>query len=642
MPGGKKGKEAAAPPASDADAGPSSSSSTALTNQAQATTPSPAEQAALLERIKAQLAAMGMRDAASSAAERQTREAKARYAFWETQPVVQFQGAGGGGARGGAAAEQPNGGGEDDEEDGPIDAPKTVADVKKEPYALAPGFEWSDLDTADPSQIDELYHLLHQNYVEDDSEAFRFRYSPQFLAWALRPPGHRPEWSIGVRASTTTATSPSQQSNDNDTTKPKKGKLLGFISAVPATMGVSGKNVPMVEINFLCVHKRLRSKRLAPLLIKEVTRRVNLQGIWQAAYTAGVVLPVPISEARYWHRPLAPKKLVDVGFCHLPPRMTMKAFTKLHALPVAGSTIGSGLRPFDPTKDAKMVAALLGSYLKTSADGGGHGGGDCRFRMAPVMESEEEVAHWLGPREGVVGCWVVERKVDDPVVLRLLEGGGEEDEGAVVAASAGDGEEAPAELSEEDRLRARSQRAAARRAVKASRDVALAAVEKLGGAGAEAAAAASGSKSGGGKSGSSSKSGSSTSPLFISDLLSFYTISSSVLNHPQHDELRAAYGFYNVPATCSSKALLKELLSLAQQSGHDVFNCLALGDNDGGGAGGGGGNSGNSGNSGAVSASGALKELKFGVGDGILRYYLYNWRAKGAPFSPADVGLVLL
>jgi hypothetical protein len=32
----------------------------------------------------------------------------------------------------------------------------------------------------------------------------------------------------------------------------------------------------MVEINFLCVHKRLRSKRLAPVLIKEITRRVNL------------------------------------------------------------------------------------------------------------------------------------------------------------------------------------------------------------------------------------------------------------------------------------------------------------------------------------------------------------------------------
>jgi glycylpeptide N-tetradecanoyltransferase len=51
----------------------------------------------------------------------------------------------------------------------------------------------------------------------------------------------------------------------------------------------------MVEINFLCVHKKLRSKRLAPVLIKEITRRVHLQGIFQAVYTAGSMLPTPVS-----------------------------------------------------------------------------------------------------------------------------------------------------------------------------------------------------------------------------------------------------------------------------------------------------------------------------------------------------------
>lgn len=54
----------------------------------------------------------------------------------------------------------------------------------------------------------------------------------------------------------------------------------------------------MVEINFLCVHKKLRSKRVAPVLIREITRRVNQQGIFQAVYTAGVVLPKPIGTCR--------------------------------------------------------------------------------------------------------------------------------------------------------------------------------------------------------------------------------------------------------------------------------------------------------------------------------------------------------
>ena len=54
----------------------------------------------------------------------------------------------------------------------------------------------------------------------------------------------------------------------------------------------------MVEINFLCVHKKLRSKRVAPVLIREITRRVHLQGLFQAVYTAGVVLPKPVASCR--------------------------------------------------------------------------------------------------------------------------------------------------------------------------------------------------------------------------------------------------------------------------------------------------------------------------------------------------------
>ena len=55
----------------------------------------------------------------------------------------------------------------------------------------------------------------------------------------------------------------------------------------------------MVEINFLCVHKKLRSKRVAPVLIKEITRRVHQQGLFQAVYTAGVVLPKPVASCRW-------------------------------------------------------------------------------------------------------------------------------------------------------------------------------------------------------------------------------------------------------------------------------------------------------------------------------------------------------
>ena len=44
---------------------------------------------------------------------------------------------------------------------------------------------------------------------------------------------------------------------------------------------------------------------------------MNLRGIWQAAYTAGVVLPKPVATCQYWHRSLNPKKLIDIGFSRL-------------------------------------------------------------------------------------------------------------------------------------------------------------------------------------------------------------------------------------------------------------------------------------------------------------------------------------
>ena len=93
------------------------------------------------------------------------------------------------------------------------------------------------------------------------------------------------------------------------------------------------RSLPMVEINFLCVHKKLRSKRMAPVLIKEITRRVNLHGIFQAVYTAGVVLPRPVGSCRYWHRSLNPRKLIEVKFSHLTRNMTLQRTVKLYKLP---------------------------------------------------------------------------------------------------------------------------------------------------------------------------------------------------------------------------------------------------------------------------------------------------------------------
>ena len=114
----------------------------------------------------------------------------------------------------------------------------------------------------------------------------------------------------------------------------------------------------MVEINFLCVHKKLRSKRVAPVLIKEITRRVNKEGIFQAVYTAGVLLPKPISVCQYWHRSLNPKKLVEVHFSALHKHMTLQRMIKLYRLPEVGGCDGRG-------KEGERERGREGTYIAT-------------------------------------------------------------------------------------------------------------------------------------------------------------------------------------------------------------------------------------------------------------------------------------
>ncbi len=90
----------------------------------------------------------------------------------------------------------------------------------------------------------------------------------------------------------------------------------------------------MCEINFLCAHKKLRSKRLAPVLIKEITRRVNLRGVFQACYTAGAALPTPVATSKYFHRSLNLRKLVDIKFMVLGHTMTISRAERLFRVPL--------------------------------------------------------------------------------------------------------------------------------------------------------------------------------------------------------------------------------------------------------------------------------------------------------------------
>ncbi|KAG9379129.1 NMT1 N-myristoyl transferase [Pyrenophora tritici-repentis] len=292
----------------------------------------------------------------------------ASHAFWKTQPVPSFDEM--------ASKEKIK--------DGPIKEIK-IEEVDKNPSPMYPGFEWVTMDLEDEKQLHEVFELLTNHYVEDKDATFRFNYSPSFLNWALKAPGWKKEWHVGVRATAS-------------------GKLVAFISGIPIQMRIREKILDCSEVNFLCIHKKLRSKRLAPVLIKEITRRCYVEGTFQAVYTAGSLLPTPVSTARYFHRALDWQKLHDVGFSPLPPNSTEKRQIIRFKLPDTTST--PGLREME-AKDVDSALDLLQRYLK-------------RMDMAQVF-NKTEFEHWMAPKEKPKEQVVWSYVVEDPNTHKITD-----------------------------------------------------------------------------------------------------------------------------------------------------------------------------------------------------------------------------
>jgi glycylpeptide N-tetradecanoyltransferase len=202
---------------------------------------------------------------------------------------------------------------------------------------------------------------------------------------ALKAPGWKKEWHVGVRATAS-------------------GKLVAFISGIPIALRVREKTLNCSEVNFLCVHKKLRAKRLTPVLIKEITRRCYVEGTYQAVYTVGSLLPTPVSTCRYFHRAIDWEKLYDVGFSPLPHGSTKTRQIVRYKLPDVTST--PGLRLLE-AKDIDAVVDLLRRYL-------------ARMDLAQVFD-KTDFEHWMAPKEEpkeqVVWSYVVEdpdtRKITD-------------------------------------------------------------------------------------------------------------------------------------------------------------------------------------------------------------------------------------
>ncbi|ELA48382.1 hypothetical protein VCUG_00218 [Vavraia culicis subsp. floridensis] len=165
-----------------------------------------------------------------------------------------------------------------------------LKNVRKTPFELPFGLRFV---CARPDEYKDIYEFLYSNYIEDGTDSFRLVYSYDFLCWEFRGKRTCADYCVLVK--------------DDE-------KIVGFIFAKEHDVVINGNKLVIVSVNYLCIHKTLRGKNLAPVMIKEIQRRVNLKGISSAIFTGAMNLPFSICRVQYWHKILDCEYLMSCNY----------------------------------------------------------------------------------------------------------------------------------------------------------------------------------------------------------------------------------------------------------------------------------------------------------------------------------------
>ncbi|EPR79547.1 N-myristoyltransferase [Spraguea lophii 42_110] len=165
-------------------------------------------------------------------------------------------------------------------------------EIVEKSIVLPKYFKFSTLDVK--NELHAVYEFLKENYVEDGHSKFRLLYSKEHLLWQLLSPGFKNEYAVTIKY---------------------KNIIKGLIFATEKNIKINGKEQKMAIVNFLCLDKQLRNKRLSPVMISEIRRRINYNNIISAIFTAGQDLPFKLTQVKYYHYLIDIHFLNKIGFC---------------------------------------------------------------------------------------------------------------------------------------------------------------------------------------------------------------------------------------------------------------------------------------------------------------------------------------
>jgi glycylpeptide N-tetradecanoyltransferase len=170
---------------------------------------------------------------------------------------------------------------------------------------LPDGLKWKTLNINSEKDLKVITSFLNKYYNFNDN-LVSLKYTTKLVKWCLdyditdfnlKSIKTTSDWNIGIV---------------------QENKIIGFISAVPIYLSIKGNNYLTAEINFLCVHTKLRKLGVAPLLINELIRLVrttNPKLLVAPIFTSKNLPFNKIFEARYLFRFLNIDKLRRINYC---------------------------------------------------------------------------------------------------------------------------------------------------------------------------------------------------------------------------------------------------------------------------------------------------------------------------------------
>ena len=242
-------------------------------------------------------------------------------------------------------------------------AESTERPLGTSPVSLPAGLKWVTLDPTTDEHLQRLVGLLDEHYLVDENKNFRLLYPKKLLRWVLTSPGAENDFLFGLE----------------DT----EGRLVGSIALLPGLLQSESDTLPVVDIDFLCLHEDWRLRGLAPVLIREATRRANTYSIFQAVYTNNKSTSLPLTSVFVKHFVFRPKKLLVAHF------VSSALAEFFHEKQLPARIEASKLRraaPTDLPAIQEILAALDKTYKKVYA----------------------HPKHWLLDKEGVVRSFVFE------------------------------------------------------------------------------------------------------------------------------------------------------------------------------------------------------------------------------------------